>query len=144
MKVELDGLVKILVQKYKGQYSVDEIKKKIEEDGANSLDKNISYLGYDTWEIKDSTDSNRRVFNRGYINRGSWDDLSNKMMKDGYSVTYTKVVQTNKSGIWVDYDEDYAKSVGGFKSAYGAKEFLIRNCMVSEIYNENHKKIWSK
>lgn len=52
MKVKYEGLVKILYRKWNWLYSKERIEQLIEEEGANYIDKSVTYLGFGVWEIQ--------------------------------------------------------------------------------------------
>lgn len=52
MKVQFDGLIRILRRKLNYEYSKEEIAEIVERDGASSLYKDVEYLGFGLWDIK--------------------------------------------------------------------------------------------
>lgn len=56
MKVQYNGLLRILSRKYRSVYTKDEIARIIEEKGANYIDKNVKYLGFGVWEVSVGND----------------------------------------------------------------------------------------
>ena len=52
MKVQYEGLLKILCRKYKGVYTKERIAEIIEYYGASHLDENIKYIGFGVWEVR--------------------------------------------------------------------------------------------
>ena len=76
-----------------------------------------------------------KKFKRGYINKGWWNSLTNKWVDNEYSITITKVTQSDEFGKFEDIDEDEINSFGGYKSVDEALKEL-KNYKVKEIINE--------
>lgn len=51
--VNIKGLLKFLKKEYGNFYTVEQLKKMIEEYGANSIDNRITYLNFGQWSIKE-------------------------------------------------------------------------------------------
>ncbi len=77
----------------------------------------------------------KKKFKRGYINKGWWNSLTNKWIDNEYSITITKVIQSDEFGKFEDIDEDEISSFGGYKSVDEALQEL-KNYKVKEIINE--------
>ena len=52
MKVQFQGLIKILHRRWGWMYSREEIIRLVYAEGANHLDKDVTYLGFGYWEVK--------------------------------------------------------------------------------------------
>ena len=52
MKVQFQGLIKILHRRLGWMYSREEIIRLVYAEGANHLDKDVTYLGFGYWEVK--------------------------------------------------------------------------------------------
>ncbi len=76
-----------------------------------------------------------KKFKRGYINKGWWNSIENKWIDNEYSITITKVTQSDEFGKFEDIDEDEINGFGGYKSVDEALQEL-KNYKVKEIINE--------
>lgn len=74
-----------------------------------------------------------RKFKRGYIQKGWLNALTNKYVDDEYSVSISKVTQSDEFGKFEDVDEDEIRAFGGFKTIEEAREFLIKEFKCKEI-----------
>lgn len=76
-----------------------------------------------------------RKFKRGYVEKG-W--------RNDWSITITKVIQTNDYGKWEDEDEEEINSFCGYKTEEEAIEDLKTYYKVKEILDEDYKVVWNK
>lgn len=86
----------------------------------------------------------KRTFKRGYIEKGWWNSLLNKFIEDEYSITITRVTQSDEFGKFEDIDEDEINGFGGYKDEYSAFAELIEEFKCREIYNSKDELIYSK
>lgn len=74
-----------------------------------------------------------RKFKRGYIEKGWFNTMIGRLVKDEYAIQVSKVTQNDDFGKWQDEDEDEIKSIGGFKTIEEAEECLKKEFKVKEI-----------
>lgn len=86
----------------------------------------------------------KRTFKRGYIEKGWWNSLLNKFIENEYSITITRVTQSDEFGKFEDIDEDEINAFGGYKDEYSAFAELIEEFKCREIYDSKDKLIYSK
>lgn len=86
-----------------------------------------------------------RKFKRGYIEKG-WDNpITYRRIPNEYSITITKVIQTDDYGKWEDEDEDEIEQVGGFKTRQEAIDELIKNGCKEILDSDNgYRVIYTK
>ena len=51
--VNIKGLLRFFKKEYGNFYTVEQLKKMIEENGANSIDNRVTYLNFGQWSIKE-------------------------------------------------------------------------------------------